>query len=319
MKIGIHLGNNGASASAVSMARLAAAAEALGLDSAWVSDHVTIPTEIASTYPYGPPGSFSPEQTQNFWEAFAVLAYVAGQTTRLELGTSVIVLPQRPPLLVAKQWATLDALSGGRCILGIGAGWMREEFHALGFGEQFDRRGVATDEAIRILRAAWTTDGPLEHHGHAYDFAPVLMQPKPARPGGLPIWIGGHGKRSIRRAAELGDGWQPLRISADELGGHLGYLREQLGRYGRPETAVTISLGVLAHPPGTGPADGGEDWDLSGDPDACAEKLRRYQALGVDHLMLNCPRGTSLAGMLEAYTFVAQDVRPRIGSAGEAR
>jgi len=312
MKIGIHLGNNGPAASAASIARLATGAEALGLDSAWVSDHVTIPTAITSTYPYGPPGSFSPEQTQNFWEAFGVLAYVAGLTTRLELGTSVIVLPQRPPLLVAKQWATLDALSGGRCILGIGAGWMREEFEALGFGDQFDRRGVATDEAIGILRAAFTAAGPLEHHGQAYDFAPVLMQPKPARPGGLPIWIGGHGRRSIRRAAELGDGWQPLRISPDELAGHLAYLREQLDRYGRPHSAVTVSLGVLAHPPGSGPADGGEAWELAGDPDACAEKLLRYRTLGVEHLMLSCARGTSADGMLAAYTFVAEEVRPRL-------
>ncbi len=318
MKIGIHLGNNGPAASADSIARLATEAEALGLDSAWVSDHVTIPTAITSAYPYGPPGSFSPEQAQNFWEAFAVLAFVAGRTTRLELGTSVIVLPQRPPLLVAKQWATLDALSGGRCILGVGAGWMREEFAALGFGDQFDRRGVATDEAISILRAAWAADGPLEHHGQAYDFAPVLMQPKPAQPGGLPIWIGGHGRRSIRRAAELGDGWQPLRIPPDELAGHLGYLREQLARYGRPESAVTISLGVLVHPPGTGPADGGAAWELAGDPDACAEKLRRYQALGVEHLMLSCARGLSASDMLEAYAFVANDVRPRLGAAGEA-
>ncbi|MGE3267321.1 MAG: LLM class F420-dependent oxidoreductase [Chloroflexota bacterium] len=310
MKIGIHLGNNGASANAASIAALAARAEELGYDSVWVSDHVAIPTSITSTYPYGPPGSFNPEATKNFWEPFSVLAFVAGMTKQIELGTSVIVLPQRPPLLIAKQWATLDALSGGRAILGVGAGWMREEFEALGFGHQFDRRGVATDESIKILRAAWTTDGPVEHHGEAYDFGPVLLEPKPARPGGLPIWIGGHGKRSIRRAAELGDGWQPLRISADELSPMIGYLHEQCQRYGRHADDVTLSLGILAQPPGT--ADSGNEWELTGDPDACADRLHAYQQLGVKHIMLSCARGASTDTMLAAFEFVAREVRPRL-------
>jgi probable F420-dependent oxidoreductase len=314
VKIGIHLGNNGASASASSIATLAARAEELGFDSVWVSDHIAIPTAISSVYPYGPPGSFSPEHTQNFWEAFSVLAFVAGMTKRVELGTSVIVLPQRPPLLIAKQWATLDQLSGGRTILGVGAGWMREEFDALGFSSQFDRRGVATDEAINIFRSAWTADGPIEHHGQAYQFDPILMLPKPARPGGLPIWIGGHGKRSIRRAAELGDGWQPLRISTGELTPLIGYLHEQLERYNRPKDAVTISLGVLAAPPGTKSTEDAEEWELAGDPDACAEKLRRFQQAGVEHFLVNCARGASTAAMLEAYEFVAREVRPRLAA-----
>lgn len=313
MKIGIHLGNNGLSASADSIATLASRAEELGFDSVWVSDHVAIPTAITSTYPYGPPGSFNPDATKNFWEPFAVLAFVAGMTKRVELGTSVIVLPQRPPLLIAKQWATLDALSGGRAVLGIGAGWMREEFEALGFGHQFDRRGLATDESIAIMRAAWTTDGPIEHHGEAYQFGPVLMEPKPVRTGGVPIWVGGHGKRSIRRAAEVGDGWQPLRIPPDELRPLVSYLETQLMRYGRSRSDVTLSLGVLAQPPGTG--DPGNPSELAGDPDACADKLRAYQELGVEHIMLSTARGSSAAAMLEAYEFVAREVRPRLGSA----
>ncbi|MCC7369944.1 MAG: LLM class flavin-dependent oxidoreductase [Chloroflexi bacterium] len=110
MKIGIHLGSNGPAASAESIGTLARTAETLGLDSVWVSDHVAIPTAMTSMHPYGPPGSSNPEATKNFWEPFAVLAFVAGLTTRVELGTSVIVAPQRPPLLIAKQWATLDAI-----------------------------------------------------------------------------------------------------------------------------------------------------------------------------------------------------------------
>ncbi len=314
MKIGINLRNGGRTTSASSISTLAARAEELGFDSVWVSDHIAIPAQIESVYPVWP-GVFRPEDTRNYWEALTVLAFVAGMTKRVELGTSVIVLPQRPPLLIAKQWATLDALSGGRAILGVGAGWMRDEFDALGFGDTFDKRGVAMDEAIKILRSAWTSDGPIEAHGTAYDFGPVLMWPKPARPGGLPIWIGGHGRRSIRRAAELGDGWQPLRISVEELSGHIGYLREQLTRYNRRPKDVTVSLGVVALPPGNGSADTAQEWELAGDPDASAEKLRRYAQAGVEHFLVNCPRGSSTAAMLEAYEYVAREVRPRVDAA----
>jgi probable F420-dependent oxidoreductase len=312
MKIGIHLANNGLSATAESIVGIAARAEELGFDSVWVSDHVAIPTAISSVYPYGPPGSFNPDIAQNFWEAFAVLAFVAGRTSRIELGSSVIVLPQRPPLLTAKQWATLDALSGGRTILGVGAGWMREEFEALGFGHTFDRRGVATDETIRILRSAWTTPGDLSFEGEVYQFSPIRMVPKPARPGGLPIWIGGHGKRSIRRAAELGDGWQPLRMSVDELKSAIAYLHELLPRYGRRPEDVTLSLGVTAWAPGTGPEGEAKDWELAGDPDACADKLRRYRDAGIEHILVAGVRGGSTNLALAALDFLANEVRPRL-------
>jgi alkanesulfonate monooxygenase SsuD/methylene tetrahydromethanopterin reductase-like flavin-dependent oxidoreductase (luciferase family) len=189
---------------------------------------------------------------------------------------------------------------------------MREEFDALGFGHTFDPRGKATDEAINLFRASWTTDGPIEAHGEVYDVNPVLMWPKPARQGKLPIWIGGHGRRSIRRAAELGDGWQPLRISVEELSGHIKYLHEQLARYGRKPEDVTISLGVVAMSPGSGSGSPAQEWELAGDPDECAEKLRRYAAAGVEHFLVNCPRGSATSAMLEAYEFVARDVRPRV-------
>lgn len=190
MKIGIHLGNNGPAASADSIAQLAAGAEALGLDSVWVSDHVTIPTAITSTYPYGPPGSFSPEQTQNFWEAFAVLAFVAGRDH--PPGAWNVGHRRATALAIASREAVGDA----RCPLrwplhpGSRGRLMREEFEALGFGEQFDRRGVALDEAIKIAGRVHS-HRPLEYHGQAYDFAPVLMQPKPAQKVACPSGSGG--------------------------------------------------------------------------------------------------------------------------------
>ncbi|MEU8078857.1 TIGR03619 family F420-dependent LLM class oxidoreductase [Catellatospora citrea] len=313
MKIGIHLGNYGATASAGSIASLAVRAEDLGFDSVWVSDHLAIPPEITSAYPSAlPTDAFTSANSRNFWEAFAVLSFVAGMTRRVELGTSVIALPLRPPLLIAKQWATLDALSGGRAILGVSVGWLREEFAALGFDALFDQRGPASDEAIRILRSAWTADGAAGFQGEVYRFEPVLMEPKPARAGGVPIWIGGQGRRALRRAAELGDGWQPFRVGPAELAGHLAYLHEQLDRYGRRSEDVTVSVNVVANPPGRVPDAQAAEWELSDDAQRCAEQLRNYEQAGVGHFLVHPAPGLSTAATLEAYEFVAREVRPLV-------
>ncbi|MCC6175283.1 MAG: LLM class F420-dependent oxidoreductase [Chloroflexi bacterium] len=311
MKIGVHLANGGVWATPETIVGLAERAEALGLDSVWVSDHVVVPSAIESPYPYGPPATFSPEASQNYFEPFGVLAYVAGRTRRIELGTTVLVLPQRQPLLVAKQWATLDALSGGRTILGIGAGWMREEFIALG-ADTFDRRGPATDEALAILRAAWSEAPEIAFAGTVYQFEPIRALPKPARPGGPPIWIGGHGRRSIRRAAELGDGWHPIRIPLDELRTATATLYELLPQYGRRPEDVTLSTVVTAWAPGTHPDGPDRDWALAGDPDACAEKLHRYQDAGIQHVVVNAFPRDRPSAMLETLDFLASEVRPRL-------
>ncbi len=313
MKIGVHLANGGIWATPETIVGLGERAEELGYDSVWVSDHVVIPTKIESTYPYGPPGTFTAETSQNYFEPFGVLAFIAGRTRRVELGTTVLVVPQRPPLLVAKQWATLDALSGGRTILGIGAGWLREEFVALG-ADTFERRGPATDEALRIFRLAWTEPGDVAFEGDVYRFDPVRAMPKPARAGGPPIWVGGHGKRSIRRAAELGDGWHPIRVSAEDVRGGVAALHEMLPRYGRAPEDVTISVVLTAFAPGAGPAGGGQEWELAGDPDQIAEALRRYEAVGVEHVVINPFPKDSLDGMLGALELIAREVRPRLAA-----
>ena len=313
MKIGVHLANGGVWASPETIVGLGERAEALGFDSVWVSDHVVVPTRIESTYPYGPPGTFTAETSQNYFEPFAVLAFIAGRTRRVELGTTVLVVPQRPPLLIAKQWATLDALAGGRTILGIGAGWMREEFVALG-ADTFERRGPATDEAMKIFRAAWTEPGDVSFDGSVYRFDAVRVMPKPARAGGPPIWIGGHGKRSIRRAAEHGDGWHPIRVTPDEVQTGVATLHELLPRYGRTPEDVTISVVVNAFAPGSGPAGTRQEWELAGDPDDVAETLRRYAAVGVEHVIVNPFPKDTFDGMLGALDFIARDVRPRLES-----
>ena len=137
MKFGVYVENLRPWTTGETIGMLGGQAEELGFDSVWVSDHVVIPERMESTYPYGGPGTFTPATVGNCFEAITTLAFLAGQTSRIQLGISVLVVPQRPPLLSAKQWATLDALAGGRTILGVGTGWLREEFVALG-AETFD-------------------------------------------------------------------------------------------------------------------------------------------------------------------------------------
>src|SRR5256885_3220308 len=159
LKIGCTLPTSGQAADPSALGALAQAAEELGFDSIWLSDHVVVPERIDSSYPYSPDGRFPTNATQPYLDPLASLSYLAGMTRRVRLGTHVLILPYRHPLLTAKMIATLDNLSGGRFDFGIGVGWMREEFVALGLDERvYARRGAATDEQLRILKTMWTTD-----------------------------------------------------------------------------------------------------------------------------------------------------------------
>ena len=309
MDIGVHVVNARPWATAESIVSIGTRAEALGFDSLWVSDQVVIPSELRSSFGYGTTGSYDIEANQNFFDALTVLTYLAGCTSRVRLGTSVLVLPYRQPLVVAKQWATLDALSGGRTILGVGAGFMREQFDALGM-DTFDRRGAATDEAIRIFRAAWAPGAEVSFTGDVYSFRPVRFLPKPIRPGGPPIWVGGNGRRSIRRAAELGDGWHAVRVSVSELRAGVATLRELLDRNGRPPTDVVTSAKFRLYGPGSGPRDEPHEFELTGLAEMIAEKVRNYRDAGLEYLILDPTQHASPAEALEAIEFFANEVKP---------
>src|SRR6058998_1811195 len=202
MRFGCHLPVYGPAATRDTLVGFARRAEALGYDSLWASDHVVLPWRIASRYPYNATGDFPLPPATDFLEPLTALALVAGVTERAALGTTVLVLPHRHPLLAAKMLATLDHLAPGRVILGAGVGWMREEIEAL--GAPFDRRGAWSDEAIRVMRACWR-DERVAHTGEFFRFDALACRPAPAR-GSIPIWIGGHTPRALRRVAELGDG-----------------------------------------------------------------------------------------------------------------
>jgi len=242
--------------------------EALDYDSLWVSDHVVIPWRIASRYPYNASGDFPLPPTGDFLEPLTALALVAGVTDRIALGTSVLVLPHRHPVLAAKMLATLDHLAPGRVICGAGVGWMREEIELL--GAPYARRGAWSDEAIRVMRACWTEERAA-FAGEFFRFEPVGCRPRPAR-GTIPIWIGGHTERAFRRVVELGDGWHAAFPTHADLGHALSRLRDACAKAGRDPATLTISarMGLPTKQPAA---------------DTLAS-VRALRDIGVQHLIL---------------------------------
>jgi probable F420-dependent oxidoreductase len=190
------------------LARITVEGEAIGYDYATISDHVVIPRDIEAKYPYSDTGEFPGRSRGDRHEQLAVAAFIAGKTSRLRLVTSVTVVPHRPAVLLAKMLATIDVLSQGRLTFGIGAGWMREEFEALGL-PPFAERGAVTDEYLNACRELWTKDDP-RFEGRYVKFANILFEPKPVQKPHPPIWVGGESGPALRRTARLGDGWYPI-------------------------------------------------------------------------------------------------------------
>jgi probable F420-dependent oxidoreductase len=203
LRIGAKLPNSGSVALDRGVPELARALEEAGFDSVWVSDHVVLPREIRSRYPFAADGRATWPPDVPYLDSLIALALAAGVTNRVALGIAVLVLPLRHPIVTAKQLASLDVASGGRLRLGVGAGWLREEFEAL--DAPFESRGARLEEWIELLRSCWTgTPGP--HAGPGYRLPPdVLCLPAPARP--VPILVGGHSRPALRRAGSIGDGW----------------------------------------------------------------------------------------------------------------
>jgi probable F420-dependent oxidoreductase len=293
MQIGCHLPVYGPAATREGLLLAARRIEALGYDSLWVSDHVVIPWEIRSRYPYNATGDFPLSPATDFLEPLTALTLVAAVTTRVRLGTTVLVLPHRHPVLAAKMLATLDHLAPGRVILGAGVGWMKEEIEL--FGVPYNRRGAWSDEAIKIMRACWRDDR-VSFKGEFFSFEGLGCRPRPAH-GTIPVWIGGHTDRALQRVVALGDGWHAAFPTAEALGHGIAQLREACRAAGRDPATLAISarVGLSAKRP----AD-----------DVLAE-LRALRDLGVAHVILET-RMRDVAELASTYERFAAEVRPRL-------
>ena len=240
---------------------LAQTADETGFESVWIPEHAVFPTQIETAYPYAEVDP--PLPTTPLYDPLIMLTYVAAVTQRVKLGTGIYILPQRHPILVARMLTSVDILSGGRVLFGVGAGWLREEMEAL--DSDFSTRGPRTDEMIGILRRLWT-EPRVAHQGRFYSFPEVGFEPKPVH-GAVPILVGGESPPALRRAARLGDGWFGMGhtpASARQAVECLRALREEVGR-GSDPLEVTLQSEL---PP-------------------TLENLRRYEDAGVDRICLS--------------------------------
>ena len=262
-------------------------AEDLGYDHVWVSDHIILPKKVDSFYPYAADGVATFRPDEPYYEPLAALNFIAGCTQRVRLGTHVLIIPYRNPVLTAKILSTLDVLSGGRVILGAGVGWMEEEFQAMGL-DTYKERGAVTDEYLQLYKELWTKESP-SFNGKYYQISDSGFEPKPAQKPHPPVWIGGHTGPAIRRAAKYGDGWMPIGLrppailDPEELGGKIARLRKLTVEAGRPEDAVslTFSTGVVFDD-----SAGSSREMMHGEPEQIAADLRQYQDLGVSNFII---------------------------------
>jgi probable F420-dependent oxidoreductase len=218
----------------------AQAAEKAGFESLWTVEHVVYPDDYASAYPYSADGRMPAVPSTPIPDPLIWLAYVASVTTTLRLGTGILILPERNPVVLAKELATLDHLSGGRVELGIGVGWLKEEFAALGIS--WERRGARTDEYVSAMRALWASDGA-SFDGEFASFTRVSSNPKP-QGGAVRIVVGGHSRAAAERAGRLGDGLFPGKGSAAELAELLDIAHQTAAAHGRDPEAIELTAGA---------------------------------------------------------------------------
>jgi probable F420-dependent oxidoreductase len=316
VEFGFSLPGRGPLATPDTVLRMATKADALRYDSVFVTDHVVLPASMArSVYPYATTGQLAGGAAQDYLEPFALLGWLAHATKRIRLGTSVLVVPYRNPLVTAKMLATLDRLSRGRMILGAGVGWLREEFEALA-APPFEARGAVTDEYLRLMRLTWTSD-PVRFEGTYYRVSAVHALPKPAQTAGIPIWIGGHTDAALKRAGTLGDGWHPIGLRApallypDEYAAKAKQVHAWAQRAGRDPKAVTLTFRCPMEVRSKRQKAAAGDRPLfQGTADEVAGDIRTYAALGVSHFVFD-PTHQEAGQVLANIERFADEVRPK--------
>ncbi len=288
MRYGFYLPTRGAGATPDSLTRLVSSGEALGFHSVVIADHIVFPVTIESKYPYSLSGAFPGEG--DALEQLTLMAFIAARTERLRLVTSVMILPHRNPVVAAKMLATIDVLSQGRVTVGVGVGWLEEEFQALAAPE-FARRGAVSNEYLEIFKTLWTED-PATYAGQFYRFDALRCLPPPVQKPHPPIWIGGHSQAALKRVARYGDGWHPVGanpavpLAPPELAGLIDRLRRLCEGEGRDFEALTISFKAPRYDPDA-PAEGALRRPFSGSNDQLIADIRAYQSLGVSELIFD--------------------------------
>jgi probable F420-dependent oxidoreductase len=269
MEVGLHVPQVGPNANAENVERFARAADEAGFDGLWVFDHVVLQKEQESRYPYSADGKMGFNPQLDFLEPLTQLAFLAGVTKRARLGTSVLVLPMRQPVLHAKIMATIDHLSGGRFVLGAGVGWWEQEYRVLSV--PWERRGKRMDECLQLIRALWTEDW-VNFRGEFYEAVDWTCNPKPRRPGGIPIWLGGESRKQLERVGKYADGWHATAASLGTLLQDFEVAKEAARAAGRDPAALTLSVegGAMLAPERL---------------EQAAEGLMRLKGMGLHHVI----------------------------------
>lgn len=271
MQLGVKLPHTGAAVASTPVPDRARALEAAGFDSLWVSDHVVLPSVMASPYPFAADGRATWPSDTPYLETIVVLAAAAASTSRVRLGTAVLVVPQRNPVLLAKQLAGVAHLAGGRLDVGVGAGWLREEFDAL--AAPFEGRGERMVEWVEIMRACWT-GRPAAHTGRGYRL-PADLYVLPAPPEPIPVYVGGHSPRALRRAGAIADGWlgqqSALGFDTALLARETAAVRAAADAAGRNPAALRMVLRIV---------------DSAGRADEVAAHLGALAAAGIDEVIV---------------------------------
>jgi len=308
MQVGVFLPISGRAAGPEALREAAQSAEAQGFDAVWSADRVVTPWKIATPYPYAENHEFIVPPDRPFLDSLTCLAYLAGCTATIQIGISVLVLPYRHPLAWTRAAVSIERLARGRLIMGVGVGWMEEEFAALGV--PFKDRGRMTDEQLEIVDLLWTQERA-RYHGTFYRFDDVAFYPKPLQQPRIPIWVGGEGAAAQRRAARYGDAWFPYFVAVTPAALRAGYenVRRLAAKAGRDPDAVKLACCrpvELTHE--SVPQD---EAQLRGTPEQLIAALDAYRQIGLAHLALQfmVPRWPDRVEQIERF---AREVLPHV-------
>ena len=309
MDFGFYLPSSGPTARPEPLADIARRGDRLGFHCMVAGDHILVPKTIESPYPYTVGGEFPSGGSGEFLEQLTLLTFLAAITSNIRLVPSVMIVPYRNPLLAAKILATLDVLSNGRLTLGVGVGWMEEEFLALD-APPFAERGAVTDEYLMAFKELWTSDNPT-FDGKYYQFSDITFLPRPVQKPHPPIWVGGQSRRAIRRAAQIGDGWHPVGaipaapLEPEELAQGLVSLNRYAERAGRDPGQIDVAMKAPLYDPGTNP--GGARRRFSGEPEQILQDVQVYTEVGVTHTIFDI-RSSDLNQTLDRMAWFSEEI-----------